>query len=157
MKVTLKDIDESNWIECILLTTDPDKKYNLNEEFVASNAVSIAQSKVEKGWITKAIYNEDTMVGFAMYGFSEEDGLFEICRIMIDHKFQRKGFGREALRLIIDELSHNKNCTEIYISFDPNNHSAQKLYEEIGFENTGQIMDDEMVYCLKIENGDRTI
>lgn len=58
MEVLLKDIDETNWLECIFLTTDPDKNHYLVEKFVASNAVSIAQSKIEKGWITKAIYSE---------------------------------------------------------------------------------------------------
>ncbi len=150
MEVLLKDIDEGNWEKCIFLTTDPDKNHYLVEKLVASNAVSIAQSKIEKGWITKAIYSEDTMVGFTMYGYSEGDNCFELCRIMIDHKFQRQGFGRKALSLIIKEMSKNKDCSEIYLSFDPENHSAKKLYEEFGFENTGKILDDEILYCLKI-------
>ncbi|MBE9917124.1 GNAT family N-acetyltransferase [Paenibacillus donghaensis] len=150
MGVLLKDIDETNWQECIFLTTDPDKNHYLVEKFVASNAVSIAQSKVEKGWITKAIYSEDTMVGFTMYGYSEEDNCFELCRIMIDYKFQRQGLGRKALSPIIKEMSKNKECSEIYLSFDPENHSAQKLYEEFGFEKTGEVVDDEVLYCLKL-------
>ncbi|OPA73822.1 diadenosine tetraphosphatase [Paenibacillus selenitireducens] len=150
MEVLLKDIDETNWLECIFLTTDPDKNHYLVEKFVASNAVSIAQSKIEKGWITKAIYSEDTMLGFTMYGYSEEDNRFELCRIMIDYKFQRQGFGRKALSLIIKEMSKNKECSEIYLSFDPENHSAKKLYEEFGFGKTGKIVDDEVLYCLKL-------
>ncbi|AWB45552.1 diadenosine tetraphosphatase [Paenibacillus sp. CAA11] len=150
MEVSLKDIDETNWLECIFLTTDPDKNHYLVEKFVASNAVSIAQSKIEKGWITKAIYSEDTMVGFTMYGYSGEDNCFELCRIMIDHKFQRRGFGRKAINLIIEEMRKNKECSEIYLSFDPENNSAKKLYEEFGFENTGKIVDEEVLYCLKL-------
>ncbi|GAB6989145.1 GNAT family N-acetyltransferase [Paenibacillus pini] len=150
MEVSLKDIDETNWIQCIFLTTDTDNKHYLQEEFVASNAVSIAQSKIEKGWITKAIYSDDTMVGFTMYGFSKEDQCFEICRIMIDHKFQRKGYGRKAINLVVREMSKIKECTEIYISFEPENHSAKKLYDEVGFINTGKMLDDEILYCLKI-------
>lgn len=150
VEVLLKEIDKTNWTKCIFLTTDPDNNHYLVEEFVASNAVSIAQSKIEKGWITKAIYNGNTMVGFAMYGYSEEHGVFEICRLMIDYKFQRQGLGRKALSLIIKEMSKNKECSEIYISFEPENHSAKKLYEEFGFENTGKILEDELLYCLII-------
>ncbi|MDN4088527.1 GNAT family N-acetyltransferase [Paenibacillus polymyxa] len=150
MGVLLKDIDKTNWTKCIFLTTDPDNNHYLLEKFVASNAVSIAQSKIERGWITKAIYDGDTIVGFAMYGYSEEKDFFEICRLMIDHKFQRQGFGKKALSLIIEEMSKNKQCSEIYISFEPENYSAKKLYEEFRFENTGKILDDEMLYCLKI-------
>ncbi|MNW36523.1 Spermine/spermidine acetyltransferase [compost metagenome] len=126
MEILLKDIDKTNWTKCIFLTTDPDNNHYLVEEFVASNAVSIAQSKIEKGWITKAIYNEDVMVGFAMYGYSADNGFFEICRLMIDHKFQRQGFGRKALSLITKEMSKNKDCSEIYISFDSKNHTLRK-------------------------------
>lgn len=47
-------------------------------------------------------------------------------------------------------MSKNKQCSEIYISYEPENYFAKKLYEELGFENTGKILDDEMLYCLKI-------
>ncbi|GIP19946.1 N-acetyltransferase [Paenibacillus sp. J22TS3] len=150
MGVLLKDIDETNWQECIFLTTDPEENHYLVEKYVASNAVSIAQSKIEKGWVTKAIYSENIMVGFTMYGYSEQDNCFELCRIMIDHKFQHQGYGRKALSLIIKEMSKNKECSEIYVSFDPENHAAQKLYEEFGFKNTGKIVEEEIIYCMEL-------
>jgi len=48
MTITLREIDENNWIECIFLTTNNKNNHPLLEEFVASNAVSIAQSKLKK-------------------------------------------------------------------------------------------------------------
>lgn len=151
MNIYLKEIDESNWEECILLTTNKDNIHYLGEEFVASNAYSIVEAKFEKGWITKAIYAEDTMVGFAMYGYCPEESLYEICRLMVDHKYQGKGYGKAALLKIIEEMRSFKDCGEIFISFVPENKIGKKLYESLGFKDTGKIVDDEILYslCLK--------
>lgn len=148
MNLSLKDIDESNWEECILLTTNKDNIHYLGEQFVASNAYSIVQSKFEKGWTVKAIYEESKMVGFTMYGYCYEDSFHEIARIMIDHKYQGKGYGRAALSLVIDEMKSRKDCGEIYISFGPENYIAKKMYESMGFRDTGRVIDGEILYRL---------
>ena len=82
MSIYLKDIDENNLVKCTLLTTNKDGKHYVFEEFVASNAFSIAQSKVQKGWIVKAIYDDDLMIGFTMYGYCYEYSFYEICPLI---------------------------------------------------------------------------
>ncbi|QAA32334.1 GNAT family N-acetyltransferase [Clostridium manihotivorum] len=151
MSIYLKDIDNQNWEQCIMLTTNKEGKHFICEEFVASNALSIAQSKIQKGWITKAIYDEDTMIGFTMYGFCYENNFYEICRIMIDHKYQGKGYGRKALGKVIEEMKSFKDCNEIFLSFDPENQIGKKLYESFNFKATGRIIDDELLYSLSLK------
>lgn len=151
MNILLKEIDNENWEKCISLTTDKEGKHLIIEEFVASNAVSIAQSKIQEGWITKAIYDDESMVGFAMYGFSYEDNLYEICRIMIDHKYQGKGYGKVALGKVIEEMKNFKDCHEIFISFEPDNLIGKRLYESFNFKDTGEIIEDELLYSLKLK------
>ncbi len=135
MNLTLREIDESNWLECIFLTTNKDDKHFVCEKFVASNALSIAQSKIEQGWITKAIYHDDTMVGFTMFGYCTKNNFYEICRLMIARKFQGKGFGRMALEIVIEQMKNNTDCKDIYLSFDTRNAVAKKLYESLGFSD----------------------
>jgi diamine N-acetyltransferase len=151
MGIILKDITNENWIKCICLTTNKDNTNTIFEEFVASNAVSIAQSKVQEGWITKAIYNNDTMVGFTMYGYSNEYKFYELCRLMIDYKYQQSGYGTETLLKVIDEMRNWKECKEIFLSFDPENIVGKKLYESLGFKNTGKFIDDELLYKLTLK------
>lgn len=151
MNIYLKDIDKENWEECIFLTTDNEGKHFLCEEFVASNALSIAQSKIEDGWITKAIYYEDTMIGFTMYGFSYEDNFYEICRLMIDHKYQGKGYGKVALGKVIKEMKNFKNCNEIFLSFEPENQIGKNLYKSFSFKDTGKVIDGELLYSLNLK------
>ncbi|SFB10078.1 GNAT family N-acetyltransferase [Clostridium frigidicarnis] len=152
MNIQFKDINKENWIQCIFLTTDKENKHSLCEEFVASNALSLAQSKVEKGWITKAIYDEDKMIGFTMYGYCHEDNFYEICRLMIDYKYQGKGYGKAALARIIEEMKRFKGCNEIFLSFDPENEIGKHIYETFGFKDTGKIIDDELLYSLNLNN-----
>lgn len=150
MNIRFEEINKDNWINCIMLTTNPNKENTLFEEFVASNAVSIAQSKAEDGWITKAVYDGDKMVGFVMYGYSYKDDFYEICRIMIDYGEQRKGYGKRALEYTIDEMKQIKECREIFLSFDEDNNIARKLYEAYGFKDTCRLNDDEVLYSLKL-------
>jgi len=146
MSIYLKDIDENNLVKCTLLTTNKDGKHYVFEEFVASNAFSIAQSKVQKGWIVKAIYDDDLMIGFTMYGYCYEYSFYEICRFMVDYKYQGKGYGKLALGKIIEEMKKLENCKDIYISFDPKNNIARKLYESFGFKDTGKVLEDELLF-----------
>lgn len=151
MNIHLRDIDKENWKECIFLTTNKEGKHFVCEEFVASNALSIAQSRIQNGWITKAIYDEDTMVGFTMYGFSYDHNFYEICRIMIDHKYQGKGYGRAALSKVIEAMKTFKNCNAIFLCFDPENQIGKQLYERFNFKDTGRVIDGELLYRLDLE------
>ena len=150
MNIHLKDINNENWTQCIFLTTNREGNHFVCEEFVASNALSIAQSKIQKGWTTKAVYDKEMMVGFAMYGFCYENNFYEICRLMIDHKYQGKGYGKTALKKVIEEMKKIEGCYEIFLSFEPANQIANKLYESFNFEDTGKTIDDETLYSLKL-------
>ncbi|NMD68654.1 GNAT family N-acetyltransferase [Bacillus sp. DNRA2] len=151
--INLKEIDSRNFYQCILLKSEQSNQHTLFEENVASNAFSIAQSKVEPEWETKAIYNEeDEIIGFAMYGLSPILNIFFISRLMIDYKFQGNGYGRLALLKIIEEVrkSHRE---AIYTSFVPTNEKAKNLYTSLGFTDTGRSVEfgneSETIYCLK--------
>lgn len=157
MSINLRDITNENWLECIFLTTNKEDKHFVCEEFVASNALSLAQSKIQKGWITKAIYNDETMVGFTMYGYCEQYHFFEICRLMIDHKHQGKGYGKAALLQVIEEMRKDANCNEVFLSFEPKNIVAKQLYKSIGFEDTGRKVEGECLYKLPFKGINSTI
>ncbi|WP_106768725.1 GNAT family N-acetyltransferase [Paenibacillus faecalis] len=146
----LVEITKENWEKVILLTTNKDNQLTLDEEFVASNAYSFAQSFFEGSWTIKAIEHTGELIGFAMYGFSEESNSYELCRFMIDIKFQGNGYGKQALSLIIEEMKNQFGCKEIYLSIVAENTKGKHVYESFGFINTGEIRDDEELYVLKL-------
>ena len=134
MYVYLKDIDKDNFKECIALRVGTGQ-----ESYVATNLMSIAQSKFYPTIETCGIYAGDEMVGFAMFGFDPDEKKFYIVRLMIDRMHQGKGYGKLGALEAIERMKKNPECTEIYLSFVPANTDAEKLYEKIGFERTGEI------------------
>ena len=131
--IRLTDITEQNWETVCNL--DPGEQ---GRGFVADNTYSIAQFYFEKTWTIKAIEHSGEIVGFTMYGFSRELDGFELCRFMIDKRFQNKGYGRAALSLIIGEMFRCFPCRHIYLTASPYNARALHLYQEAGFTDTGK-------------------
>ena len=155
----LVDITKENWIKVIFLTTnqkvtiqgdrepyDAGDMPTLCEDFVASNALSIVQSVYENGWITKAIEHDGELVGFTMYGYNEEEDFYELCRIMIAREHQGKGYGTQAIKLVLEELRAIDGCEEVYLSTDPENIVGKHVYEKIGFKSENKMLDDEELY-----------
>jgi diamine N-acetyltransferase len=145
----LVDISEENWSEVIFLSTSKGMP-TICEEFVASNALSLVQAQFEKTWTTKAIEKDGKIIGFTMYGYAKKQGYYELCRIMIDYKYQGKGYGTEAIKLVIAEMKKVENCKDIYLSTDPENIRGKHLYEKLGFVNTGEFVNEEELYMLAI-------
>ncbi|MEO3948043.1 GNAT family N-acetyltransferase [Gorillibacterium sp. CAU 1737] len=148
--MNLIEITKENWVKVVLLTTNENGSHTLGEEFVASNAYSLVQSAFEPGWTTKAIEQDGTLIGFAMYGWCEERSCYELCRFMLDRKAQGQGYGKQALSLIVQEMKQQFGCEKIYLSIDPENHRGKHVYEQFGFVPTGDVWDDEEVFCLPL-------
>lgn len=145
----LINVDKNNWKKVIFLTTDPEGKHFLGEEYVASNAYSLLQAVYEEGWTVKAIEHEGVLIGFTMYGWSEEENFYELCRFMIDRRYQGKGYGKEALDVIVSEMKKEFSCNEIYLSTEPENVRAKHIYEKAGFVSTGKIVDEEELFKME--------
>ncbi|MFS0690596.1 GNAT family N-acetyltransferase [Sporosarcina sp. 179-K 8C2 HS] len=88
------------------------------------------------------------MIGFALYGIDEDDHGYWIYRMMIDQKHQGKGYGKEAIQLVIDDIRSMKEERHqtITLSYEPSNEHAKRIYENMGFKEVeGLIISDEQV------------
>jgi len=81
---------------------------------------------------------ESTTVGFAIVGSTGIDNTW-IEDLMIDEKFQGKGYGTEAIKHLIKYLVASYSIDHIYLSCYPDNAYALRLYEKIGFKKTNRI------------------
>lgn len=140
MSVTLREITPENFKDCINLQVAENQK-----DFVAPNVTSIAQSKIYPTVEPFAVYSDDELVGFVMFGLDIEDDRYYLVRLMIDEKFQGKGFGKAATLAVIEKMKLTEDCNEIYLSFVPENANAERLYKSVGFERTGEISEGEIV------------
>lgn len=139
----LKTISKDNWIKAISLKVREDQV-----KFVASNAVSLAQLNFLENFHAKGIYYGEDMVGFTLYGIDEDDHEYWIYRMMIDQKHQGKGYGKEAVRLVIEEIRTMKepHHQTISLSYEPKNEHAKRIYGKMGFrEIDGFLIDGEQV------------
>lgn len=147
VNVTLRDITADNWRACVKLKVAPEQ-----ERFVASNAFSLAQSKYEPELIPQGIYDGDTMVGFLMYrpGDFGLAKVWLIYRLMVGKDYQGKGYGRAGMVCLLQRLRAIPSYNAVLISFVPDNDAARALYASLGFEDTGEIEDGEIVYRLAL-------
>ena len=141
--ITLKEITKDNFWDCIELTVSKDQ-----EDFVTSNAISIAQSKVQPECIPLAIYHPDIMVGFVMYCLDVDDNEYWIYRFMIDEKYQNMGYGTQALEQVIERIKEDKTHHNIFVGAHRDGEVAINLYKNFGFEFNGQIFGHEHVMVL---------
>ncbi len=147
MSVELRQITRDNWRECVRLKVADDQ-----QKYVASNAVSLAQSKYEPECVPLSVYDGDTIVGFVMYR-PEDYGLSKlwfIDRLMIGAQYQGKGYGRAAMEALLARLRAIPGYNAVLISFVPGNATAEKLYSSLGFKDTGEIDEGEIVYRLSL-------
>jgi diamine N-acetyltransferase len=138
--ISLRPIDASNYRECIELRVAPDQ-----ERFVASNLQSLADAFVWRdGAEPYAVYSDDEMIGFALLFPLEEGRGFILVRLMIDRRFQGRGYGRGALEAIV-ELVRSRGLSTIRLSVVRENEQALEFYRRNGFVETGDLEEGELV------------
>ncbi len=147
MQAELKPVDQHNFATCVSLSVAPDQV-----DFVASNLHSLAEAYAFPAFQPRAVYVDGTMVGFLMFGFGDQSNKWWIIRLMIDHAYQGKGYGRAAMRVAIDLLGQQPDCREIMISYYPSNVAPERLYERIGFRKTGDMLHGEVIARLDLGN-----
>ena len=108
------------------------------ETFVSSTAESLAQAYVYTDTAFPfAVYDDGNPVGFIMLGYYEEKKYYTLWKLLIDRKYQGRGYGRKALELGIAFLKERFHVTEIYTGVLPGNNVAKSLYHSVDFKDTG--------------------
>ena len=123
------------------------------ENFVSTTAYSLAQAYVyRENAYPFAIYADDTLVGFIMFGFYELRNQYTLWKFLIDEKYQNKGYGKMALALGIEYMKKQYDIKEMYTRVAIDNDVAERLYHSVGFQLTGLIENGmkELRYVCKL-------
>ncbi|MDA7028564.1 GNAT family N-acetyltransferase [Bacillus sp. CLL-7-23] len=147
MSISLKEINATNWYECTELSVSEEQK----KIFPVSVVYWMASSKYEYNNELEllAVYDENLIVGVVAYGIDPDIDAPWITTVMIDEKYQGKGYGKEAVKQLIDLIVKRHHYKKIMIGHRPNNDVAAKLYESLGFHEIKQT-EDEVVRCLQL-------
>lgn len=154
MNLTLQPVSAENWRALIKLKVREDQN-----SFVTSNLYSIAESQFgfedEGHWnyYPFGAYVGDEPVGFVMYCFNFNHSRFQayVMRLMVDEKFQGKGYGRETMQQVVDVFRANEQIKNVGISYEPHNDVARKLYASLGFVEPGELLDGETLAVLNLQ------
>jgi diamine N-acetyltransferase len=124
--------------------TDPSMK------FVAPNAISLAEAHFNKHTWFRAIYAGRTPVGFVMLDDNEQEEDYFLWRFMIAEPYQGRGYGREALRRLVEYVKTRPGAKELSVSCGQGEGSPEGFYLKLGFVHTGQMEGDEVVLRLPL-------
>ena len=147
MKIELKEVSYDNFDAVVDL-----QLLKHQEDYLASNVYSIAQSKFDPHYHPRAIYADHALVGFLMYNTFDCDVANQtgIHRFMIDHRYQGKGIGRRAMEEALAEIRRIPKLERITICYHPDNPLARPFYASFGFTETGIDEDGEMIAVIDI-------
>lgn len=121
------------------------------EQFVASNAKSIAQAHDSDSAWYRAIYAGDTPVGFVMLYIDEEKPEYYIWRFMIGEQYQRMGYGSQAMSRVLEHVRTLPNAKEVRLSYFPAEGEPLPFYERFSFVETGEWEHGEKVMALTLK------
>jgi diamine N-acetyltransferase len=144
-EVSLREITATTVRTICELAVRPDQR-----RFVAPNAMSIAEAHFSTHAWFRAVYAGDAPVGFAMLEVVPGTPVY-LWRFMIDARYQRHGYGRRALALVIDHARTALGANVVETSVVQGEGSPQGFYERAGFALTGAYEEGEAVMRLVLD------
>ena len=151
--VTLREIGPGNEAAVRALKVAPGQ-----EQFVTSVPESLDEAKRSPEahpWF-RAIYAGERPVGFVMLSYKvspdnrEDPFRYFLWRLLIDVEYQRRGYGRAAMALVIDVVRNSPGATDFSTSIHAGDGGPAPFYQSLGFEATGEWTDGEEVYRLPL-------
>jgi len=124
-------------------TLMPPKKY-----MVAPNAVSIAQAHFEPHAWFRAVYADETPVGFLMLWDGADEENYFLWRLMVAEPHHGKGYGRRAIGLLVDYVKTRPGARALETSCGQGPGNPEGFYRKLGFERSGKMFDDEVGQIL---------
>lgn len=138
-EVSLREITAETVVAICDLAVAPQQ-----DNYVAPNALSIAQAHYSSHAWFRAIYADVTPVGFAMLYQDADEAKYYLWRFMIDARYQGFGFGRRALEQVIGYVRAQPGATEMTLTFVPGEYAPVTFYRRLGFVETGVEEDGEL-------------
>lgn len=142
MAVTLKCITEDNFLDAFHLKLRKDQ-----EEFVSHPIRSLAQAYVYRNQCQPfGIYQDEEMVGYVMVIYDYDVPEYDIWHMMIDAAQQGRGYGKEALKRVLEYIATKPfgASNRVALTCNKQNIPGLTLYRSLGFEATGNVDGDEI-------------
>ena len=143
----LVEINEQNWLEARCLSVSPEQ-----EGFLDSAVGILARGYIYRNQRARVLGIEldGAVIGVALVkDLDEEPACYDLQQFLIDRRWQGKGYGTEALRLILALLAEEKKYSCVEVCVKKTDTAALRLYEKAGFKDTGYV-DVSAPDCLNL-------
>lgn len=145
--INLVDVTEENWLDIARLSVSDEQQAFLDKPIgIIARGYVYRQCNARVIGIAKS----DQVIGVALVrDLDEEPACYDLQQFMIDRRFQNKDYGTEALKQIIELLKKDGKYDCVEVCVNQADASALRLYEKLGFTDTGYI-DDDAPDCLNL-------
>lgn len=145
-RVSLRPVGQENWREVARL-----KVSDAQRAFVAEPSSYLALCCYGQDWRPLAIYLDEQVIGFMMWTTDPADESCWLGGVFVDQGMQKRGIGKRAVQLVIDMLKREYGYHDFALSYQPANLTAKGLYGKLGFVETDEWEDDEIVARLSLK------
>jgi len=121
-------------------------EFCLPEEQEQFTSLPVAMLEASEGQYPIVILSESRPVGFfvlhaslRVQDYTDNPNAMLLTSFSIDHKQQGNGYAKKGL-LQIEHFVNEffQNCNEIVLAVNHKNTAAQKVYEKVGYQDTGR-------------------
>lgn len=138
--IILQPVTEENWRAAARLAPAPEQR-----AFLDSALGILARGYVYRACRARVcvIAEDGAPVGLLLVrDLDEPPACYDLQQFFIDARYQRRGFGAQALRLLLGELAAERRypCVEVCVHRD--NAAALRLFGAAGFADTGYVDPD---------------
>jgi diamine N-acetyltransferase len=150
--ITLTPVTSENWRDVAAV-----RATEAQSSWVADVTYYLCLSAYGNVWRSCAVLEGDAVVGHVMWGVDPEDDSHWFGGLVIDRERQGRGLGRATVEALLsfweqEPALSGTPYTQAALSVSPDNTAARALYASLGFAETGEMTDDELVMRRPVEN-----
>ena len=145
--VTLREINSKSVTGICLLSELMSYPQN---SFVAPNAYSLAEALFNDAAWYRAVYAGRAPVGFVMLDDNADKQEYYLWRFMIAPHFQKRGYGAQAIALLVDYVKSRPGAKELLLGYIDHPQGPAEFYRGLGFTETGKVEDGEVEMRLAL-------
>ena len=141
--IRLENIGAGNW-------RIPLSVSKTQEQYVASTTTILARAYAYRNARSQAlfIYEDEMPVGMVLYHDEDSLAAYIFSEILIDERFQGKGYGTAATKLVLDRMKEDGKYHKVILCYIDGNDAAKNLYARFGFVETDR---DEEEIIMELE------
>ena len=133
--ITLQPINENNFLAVCRLRSAPEQQnFSLPAPMILARAYAYREQRAS----AYAVCTSEAVVGVMLVeDLDEEPACYHLSELLIDEAQQKKGYGREAMLLLLSELQKERKYPRVELCVKKANTAAIRLYTSLGFRDSG--------------------